>query len=360
MTWEISARAAEIPEIAGVLGADDVVASACSIARVQTREGMIPWFPGGHCDPWNHTEAAMALATCGLYDEARLAFDWLEANQLSDGSWFRYHTNNAVEDARLDTNVCAYVATGLWHHALVTGSSDVLVRYWPMVERAIDFVLRWQRLDGAIVWSLDQAGRPERYALLTGSSSVLHSLRCAVAIGEALERPRPDWELAAGHLAHAISHHETAFEPKADFAMDWYYPVLCGVVAGGRARRRLEAGWETFVLAGRGVRCVAESEWVTAAETAECVIALSAAGMHGHASELLAGIQALRHGDGSYSTGVVYPQAVTYPNAERTTYSAAAMVLAADALSGATNAARLFLGDPLPRVIELPGPCCAG
>ena len=30
---------------------------------------MIPWFPGGHCDPWNHVECAMALDVVGLHDE---------------------------------------------------------------------------------------------------------------------------------------------------------------------------------------------------------------------------------------------------------------------------------------------------
>ena len=40
--------------------AHEVVATAASIAAVQRHDGMIPWFEGGHCDPWNHVEAAMA------------------------------------------------------------------------------------------------------------------------------------------------------------------------------------------------------------------------------------------------------------------------------------------------------------
>ena len=32
-----------------------------SIAELQLPSGMIPWFPNGHADPWNHIEAAMAL-----------------------------------------------------------------------------------------------------------------------------------------------------------------------------------------------------------------------------------------------------------------------------------------------------------
>jgi hypothetical protein len=347
-----------VPEVPGVLTSDEVYASGCAIAAAQRPDGMIPWFPGGHCDPWNHVEAAMALTLCGLFEEAEAAFDWLAASQLKDGSWFNYYLAGGVKDARIDTNVCAYVATGLWHHALVTRSYDLLARHWPVVERAIDFVLRWQRPDGSVRWSLDQAGRPEGYALLTGSSSIFHSLRCAVAAAEALDRPRPDWELAAGRLGHAVARHPRAFAPKDEFAMDWYYPVLSGALTGEAARRRLEATWATFVMGDLGVRCVSGNDWVTAAETAECAIALSAAGMERSALELLAWGQGLRLPDGSYWTGMVYPGAATFPGGERTTYTAAAMVLAADALSSASSASGLFLGATLPAAIELAEPFC--
>jgi hypothetical protein len=348
-----------VPEVPGVLSAGQVYRSGCAIAAVQRGDGMIPWFPGGHCDPWNHVEAAMALTVCGLLEEAEAAFGWLAATQLPDGSWFNYYLDGAVLDPRIDTNVCAYVATGLWHHALVTGSCDLLARHWPMLERAVDFVLRWQRPDGSVHWSLDPTGRPESYALLTGSSSIFHSVRCAVAAAEALDRPRPDWELAAGRLGHALARHPHAFAPKDEFAMDWYYPVLAGALSGEAARRRLEATWATFVMDGFGVRCVSANDWVTAAETAECAIALVAAGMKARALELLASAQGLRLPDGAYWTGMVYPDEATFPGGERTTYTAAAMVLAADALSAASGASGLFLGESIPAAIDLSAPFCS-
>ena len=49
-----------------MLSSSDVLATAHAIADVQRADGMIPWFEGGHCDPWNHVEAAMALSACGL------------------------------------------------------------------------------------------------------------------------------------------------------------------------------------------------------------------------------------------------------------------------------------------------------
>jgi hypothetical protein len=349
-----------LPEVPGVLSCSEVMASGESIAAVQRPDGMIPWFPGGHCDPWNHVEAAMALVVCGLTAEAERAFDWLATAQLGDGSWFNYYRGGGVEDTRIDTNVCAYVAAGLWHHHLVTGDFDLVSRHWPMMERAIDFVLRWQRPEGAVRWSLDPAGRMEGYALLTGSSSIYHSLRCAVALADTLERHRPDWELAAGRLGHAVAHHPGAFAPKDEFAMDWYYPVLAGALTGERARDRIEESWRTFVMDGLGVRCVSSSDWVTAAETAECVISLCALGMVDRARDLLAAGQGLRLADGSYWTGMVFPDEVSFPVAERTTYTAAAMVLAADALSGTSGAAGLFLGELLPDALDLAEPWCEG
>src|ERR1700722_366 len=106
------------------MSAGQVVATAESIASIQLPTGMIPWFPGGHCDPWNHVEAAMALSLCGQVAEAELAYQWLADAQMVDGSWFNYYLATGIEDARLDTNVCAYIATGVYHHYLVTGDTD--------------------------------------------------------------------------------------------------------------------------------------------------------------------------------------------------------------------------------------------
>jgi len=352
-------RSTAVPEVPGILSASDVLATAYSIAETQLPDGMIPWFPGGHCDPWNHVEAAMALSVCGLFDEAELAYGWLADNQLADGSWFNYYLAHGVKDPRLDTNVCAYVAAGLWHHHLVTGTDELLRRMWPVMEHALDFVLRWQRLDGSVRWSLDASGQPEGYALLTGSSSIYHSLRCGVSAAERLGKDRPDWELAAGRLGHAVAHHPSAFAPKEEFAMDWYYPMLSGAVDGESGRERMAEQWDTFVMDGHGVRCVATNDWVTAAETAECVMALDALGLDGAARELFASAQELRLPDGSYWTGLVFPDRVSFPSGERTTYTSAAIILAADALSSTTRAAGLFRGEELWAGLDLAEPHCS-
>jgi hypothetical protein len=300
----------------------------------------------------------MALTVCGLVDEAMAAYRWLVDRQLPDGSWFNYYRRDAVKDPRLDTNVCAYLAAGAWHHHLITGDVEFLGELWPTIEGGIDWILRLQQPDGSVRWSLDSSGRPEGYALLTGSSSIYHSLRCAVAISECLAKDRPDWELAAGRLGHAVAHHPGAFAPKVEFAMDWYYPMLSGALEGEAGRRRIAEGWSTFVMEGLGVRCVSTGDWVTAAETAECVLTLDALGLDHAARELFAAGQNLRLPDGTYWTGMVYPERETFPKNERTTYTFAAQVLAADALSNTTPAAGLFRGECLPAPLDLAEPHC--
>jgi hypothetical protein len=55
----------------------------------------------------------------------------------------------------------------------------------------------------------------------------------------------------------------------------------------------------------------------------------------------------------------VYPERVTFPAMERTTYTSAAMILAADALSHATPASGLFRGEGLPAGLDLAEPECS-
>jgi hypothetical protein len=336
-----------------VLSSAQLAATVNRIAQVQCPSGMIPWYPGGQGDPWNHVEGAMALDVGGRHAEAERAYGWLATTQEADGSWFNLYRGGAV-DRRRDTNACAYVATGTWHHYLATADRGFLEAMFDVVEAATGFVLRLQQAGGEVLWCLEPDGSDGRYALLTASSSIYLSLRCAIAAAEALGRPRPEWELAAGHLAHAIAHRPHAFEPKQRFAMDWYYPVLCGAIGGSAARARLREGWATFVMDRLGVRCVSDRPWVTSAETAECSLAHGACGLDDEAALLLAWAEHLRAPDGSYWTGCVHPEAVHFPGGERSTYSAAAIVIAHDTHSGTSPAAGLFRGVDLPRGLVLP------
>ncbi|MGH9136406.1 MAG: prenyltransferase/squalene oxidase repeat-containing protein [Acidimicrobiales bacterium] len=329
-------------DVPGAVTAAELARTVDAIAEWQLPSGMIPWFPGGHADPWNHVEAAMALAQGGQRDAAERAYEWLVRQQRPDGAWHQYYLPDRVEQDKLDANVCAYVATGVWHHWLLHGDEGFADVMWPVVERAIDFVLDLQTRRGEIIWARHADGTPWSFALLTGSSSICHSLRCAIALAEHLGHERPDWELSAARLAHVIRYEPEAFAPKHRWAMDWYYPVLTGVVSADDGRDHLAARFDTFVMPGRGVRCVSDRPWITAAETCECALAHLAVGDRPTAERLFGWAQQYRDGDDRYWTGTVFPDEARFPAGERSTYTAAAIVLAADAIGGGSPAASLF------------------
>ena len=342
------------PGVAGILSASDLGETADSIADWQLPSGMIPWFPGGHADPWNHVEAAMALTVMDRRAEAERAYQWLADHQRPDGAWHQYYVADGVEQDKLDANCVAYVATGVWHHYLCTGDRSFLERMWPVVERAVDFVLDLQLPRGEIRWARHADGTPWSFALLTGSSSICHSLRAAIATGEELGHERPDWELSAARLADVIRTQPDAFAPKHRWAMDWYYPVLAGVVTGQEGRAMLASRFDRFVMDGLGVRCVSDKPWVTAAETCECLIAHLGVGRRDIAVEMFEWVQELRADDGSYYTGMAHPERIHFPADERTSYTAAAVILAADALSGFSPASPLFSNHrTLPELITI-------
>jgi hypothetical protein len=348
----------DLPAVAGVLTAEDVLATARTIASVQEAGGGIPWFAGGHVDPWDHIECAMALSVAGLQDAADRAYAYLRRTQCADGSWPSKVQDGAVIDASSETNQCAYVAVGVWHQFLMTADEQFAWRMWPTVRAAIDFVITHQTDRGEIHWSVDADRNPRAEALLTGSSSTYQSLRCALALASWVGESRPDWELAAGRLGHVLRAHPEAFLDKSRFSMDWYYPVLGGAVRGQAAHERINSGWDEFVVPGLGIRCVNDEPWVTGAETSELVLALDAIGDSQRAVAMLADVQHLRTESGAYWTGYQFRNEVNWP-AEHSTWTAAAVILATDALAQASPAHAIFRADGLPAVADLADlDCC--
>jgi len=59
-----------LPEVGGIITAEQVLQTAESIAAIQQPDGGVP-LPEGHVDAWNHVESLMALTVAGLSQEAR-------------------------------------------------------------------------------------------------------------------------------------------------------------------------------------------------------------------------------------------------------------------------------------------------
>ena len=336
-----------IPSIDGLLSAHDVAATAASIARVQEPDGAVPWTRGAHTDTWNHVEAAMALLVGGEADAAHRAYDWCLDTQRSDGSWPMKVLAGVVDDASGETNMSAYLGVGVWHHWLVRRDERFVRRCWTAVRRGLDFVVGVQLPWGGIAWAVDAYGRVNADGLLAGSASIFQALKAGIALSELMGDPQPEWELAVGRLGHALREHRDLFLDKSTFSMDWYYPVLGGAVRGEAGRRLVDERWDDFVVPGLGIRCVDTNPWVTGAETCELVLALDAVGDRDRATTLLRDMQHLRADDGGYWTGYVFTDDAVWP-VEQTTYTAASVILAVDALSGSTPGSDIFRGSTLP------------
>lgn len=354
----------QIPYVDGVLTSDQVRATARSIERQQERSGAIPWVAGQHADIWDHVEAAMGLLVGGLVEEAEAAYLWVPTIQNADGSWPMKIVGGQVEEPRGESNMSAYLAVGLWHHWLIRRDRGFVERLWPSVRAGLDWVVGLQQGFGGIAWT-----PADDFCLLAGGSSIYQSLRAGVALADLLDDPQPEWELTGGRLGHALREHRDGFADKRTYSMDWYYPVLGGAVTGDDGRALLRSRWDDFVVPGLGARCVDTNPWVTGAETCELAMALDNLGEHERARALLAQMQHLRAEDGGYWTGWVYEDP-SYPNdnpdaiwpEEHSTFTAAAVILAADALGerygAATPGSGIMRGASLaPRFPELALEC---
>ncbi|ARU28717.1 prenyltransferase/squalene oxidase repeat-containing protein [Cellvibrio sp. PSBB006] len=316
------------------------------ILQTQLPNGCIPWFPNGKADPWDHIEATMGLTIGGEYTAAQRAYRWLANEQLADGSWWaNYYADQPVDRNHRETNFIAYIATGLWHYFLVTEDKAFLVELFPCVERAIDFVLRYQSPTGEIYWAVAEDGSPKEDALVTACASIYKSLECANAIADTLVIDKPTWRKAQIRLGKTLREHPECFdrtwESKERFSMDWFYPILTGVISGKAAQQRIDKKWSLFVENNIGCRCVSDEPWVTVAESCELTLALLAAGDHARALHLFSWLHQFMDEDGGYWTGYNFRDKVIWPK-EKTTWTAGAILLAADALIEHTGAAHLF------------------
>ncbi len=316
------------------------------IESIQLSSGLIPWYEGGTADPWDHVESAMGLSIGGRFEAARNAYRWMAHKQLADGSWWSaYDTGGHPVDQTRETHRTAYIATGVWHHYLITGNQDFLQYMWPTVRRALDFTLDLQTKYGEVEWAINENGEVDHDALLTGCSSIYKSFECGLHIARTIKRNWDGWKFARTRLGRTIRNQQSRFdrtwESKDRYSMNWFYPVLCGVYTGVPAHLRITEDWNRFVEEGLGCRCVSDEPWVTVAETSELILALEATGHHAEATRLYNWLHQWKDDDGGYWTGYQMQEDVLWPE-EKPTWTAAAVLLAGDAISDTTPASKLF------------------
>ena len=332
--------AGRIPAVPGVLTEAEIRATGEIIAAAQEESGAIGW-PDGQVDAWNHVECAMALSVCGLAGPARRAYEWLRATQRADGSWPRRTApGGAVNEAAGESNHAAYVAVGVWHEYLVTGDTEFVARMWPTVRLAIEYALGLQTPRGEIIWQRDRERRPGR--LCAADRVRQHVPEPALRRGPGRLRRRATAGLGTGRgPARARGRVPPGGVRRQVQVLDGL--VLPGPRRrGARAGRRGVAGRGLAGLRGAGPRRPLRPRRALghrAPRPASLCWPWTRSGISRRALEMFAGVQFLRDPDGAYWTGWQFANEKHFPN-ERSSYTSAAIILAADALSAATRGKR--------------------
>lgn len=301
------------------------------IINQQLPSGAIPWYRGGITDPWDHVECAIALDLGGWFDEAAAAYKWSRDIQNPDGSWYSSYLDNEPQDLVKDTNFSSYIATGMWFHYLATKDLSFLRQMWPTIEKGITFALSLQHPAGEISWALSGEGAAWPGAILTSSCSIWQSIRNGIKIAETLGLNKFDWDAANKRLARAIKEHPESFdkfgENKRRYSMNWYYPILAGVIKGKRAEERMLKGWSDFIIDNWGCRVAADEDVTAVAETCELIMALTCIGERERAKLLLNWTLRLRDQEGGFCRGIKLPEKEAWPK-ERATWTSAALIMA--------------------------------
>ena len=316
------------------------------ILSVQNKDGSIPWEIDEKLDPWDHIEAAMGLSIAKRKEESERAFLWLKEQQLKDGSWYSEYRNSIPTTKRRETNFTAYIATGLWHYYLIFEDKAFLEKMLPTLSKSVSFILSMQTEDGDIYWAAEEGKEILDDSLITGSSSIFKSLECASAIYKTFKLPdqniRSSMEKLKYSLNNNLERYDRNWDSKSRYSMDWYYPIMCGVYDKEKSVKLIESKWSDFIVEGKGCKCVKEEPWVTVAESSELVVALEKIGLSNKAKTLLDSLHQWRDQDDNlYWTGYVYTDKKFWP-VEKPTWTAGAILLAADAVYKFTPGSELF------------------
>ena len=308
---------------------------AKSIKTNQLDSGAIPSNADLSHDPWDHIEAIMGLNFLRDKESSDLALKWLKNNQNKDGSWYAKYSNNDPIELNKPTHFGPYISVAALHYFKIFSDKDKLFELWETIKSAIDFSIDLQNSNGTIPWSIDKNNEIENDFLLTGSSSILKSLECAIAISKILDLDSNEkWTKAYESLAYAVRNPEGLFDKKTDrsrFSMDSYYPIISGVLLDYEKEKYIKKIFKDFYVEGIGVKCVVDEPWVTVAETSEFIISLVISNELEEAKKILVEVMNISDSNDIPYMGWQYVENIFWPE-EKPSWTAAALILAADSI----------------------------
>ncbi len=319
------------------------------IKSIQLESGVIPSNDDGSHDPWDHIESIMGLNFANEYESSKLAFNWLIKNQNEDGSWFSKYMDDIPIEKNKPTHFAPYISVAALHFYKIFSDKEYLEYLWPSIESAINFSIKLQIQNGTIPWSVDKNQKIEEDFLLTGSSSILKSIECGIAISKIIKSTKnlEDWNHSYELLSKAIKNPSGKFDLLKDrrrFSMDWYYPILSGCLNDDQIFFYVDKVFKDFYIKEMGIKCVIEEPWVTVAETCEFIICLMISGRDEDAKKLLKDVINISDINGVPYMGWQYEENIFWP-LERPSWTSAALIIAADSVMGLSKGKDLFLKD---------------
>jgi len=319
------------------------------IKSIQLESGAIPSNDDGSHDPWDHIESIMGLNFANEYESSKLAFEWLLNNQNKDGSWYSKYIDEIPIEKNKPSHFAPYISVAALHFYKIFLDKEYLESLWPTVQSAINFSINLQIQNGTIPWSIDKNHEIEKDYLLTGSSSILKSIECALAISKIIKKTNniEHWSRSYDALSKAIKDPPGKFDLLKDrtrFSMDWYYPILSGCLDNKQIEFYVEKIFRDFYIKDIGIKCVIEEPWVTVAETCEFIICLMISGRNDDAKKLLTDILNISDDNQIPYMGWQYEENIFWPE-EKPSWTSAALIIAADSVMGLSEAKDLFLKD---------------
>ena len=316
------------------------------IKSIQLESGAIPSDDGQNHDPWDHMESILGLNFSKELNSSKLAFKWLIDNQNSDGSWFSKYEDEKPIEKNKPTHFGPYISVAALHFYKIFADKKYLKKLWPTIESAVNFSINYQTTNGTIPWSIDSGGLVEEDYLLTGSSSILKSIECAIAIAKILDNKSNinKWTQSYHLLADAIRNPESKFDLLKDrksFSMDWYYPIISGCLSDSEKLFYIDKIFKDFYVKDIGVKCVVHEPWITVAETSEFIISLVIAERRKDAQKLLIDVLNISDETGIPYMGWQYEENIFWPD-EKPSWTSSALIVAADTLFNLSDAADLF------------------
>ena len=146
------------------------------------------------------------------------------------------------------------------------------------------------------------------------------------------------------HKVDLLQYYKQFQDFKLDFSMDWFYPVLCGLLRKSDAKQHLEMFWEDFVEDELGCLCRKNKPWVTFAESSELIMALCIAKQTHKAKKLFDWIIQKPDQDHLFWMGYEHQERCFWP-LEKPSWTSAAILLALKHLSNPKQACFIQLID---------------